>query len=198
MEACAAAAAAFSCACIRVDSSLCTGHCSHRSTNPTAAPDVLLCAAAAAMSPSSLSLSSLLMGVLLLFTLHSCLYTSAQVTDPCLASCCSSGWLFYGEGNFSKLGVNGSSDCNCFDTQITACPKSYGEAQQKRMQLRKMFGGAAANSVQSSDIALDDHCLSACCSVGHTLWGNGDYARLGACNCAMQIPQLCSAEVEDQ
>ena len=152
------------------------------------------------MSPSSLSLPSLLVCVLLLLTLHSCLSTSAQVTDPCLASCCSNGWLFYGEGNYSKLGVHGSSDCNCFDTQINACPKrgAFGEAQHKRMQLRKQWG-ASGDALQSNlGAAYDDHCLSACCSVGHALWGNGDYARINTCNCAMQLPQVCSAKVEEQ
>lgn len=138
-----------------------------------------------AMTPS---VSSLLVCVLLFLTLYSCA-SSAQTVDPCEASCCSAGWLFYGEGNYSKLGVNGSSDCNCFDTQITACPKddSFIAAQVKRADLLRDWGVEAVELRAPEDT----HCMGACCSVGHALWGNGDYARINTCNCAMQLPTSC-------
>lgn len=131
-------------------------------------------------------MSSLFAVCLLFLTLYSC--ASAQAVDPCEASCCSAGWLFYGEGNFSKLGVNGSSDCNCFDTQITACPKdNWMAAQVKRADALREWGLEVVD-LRAPD---DTHCMGACCSVGHALWGGGDYARINTCNCAMQLPTSC-------
>ena len=107
----------------------------------------------------------------------------------CLCMMCVLSPSLAGEGNYSKLGVNGSSDCNCFDTQITACPKedSWLAAQVKRADAMREWG------VQPVELRApeDTHCMGACCSVGHALWGGGDYARINTCNCAMQLPTSC-------
>jgi hypothetical protein len=97
-----------------------------------------------------------------------------------MAVCCSRGWNFYGEGNFSKLGVNNSSDCNCFDSAVNKCGSSRRQIELEEADYQPMRKMTA------------DHCLTACCSVGHAFYGYGDYARLDDCNCAMQLPLACT------
>jgi hypothetical protein len=55
----------------------------------------------------------LLLSLALLFAAAPLPLHAQGAPDPCMTTCCAAGWSFYGEGNFSKLGVNGSSNCNC-------------------------------------------------------------------------------------
>lgn len=110
--------------------------------------------------------------------------TALGQIDQCETVCCSRGWNFYGEGNFSKLGVNNSSDCNCFDSVVNKCG-----AQRQRIELEEVD---YAQAVKRLTVGQDDHCLTACCAVGHAYYGYGDYARLDTCNCVMQQPLPCT------
>jgi len=139
---------------------------------------------------SSSSASFLVLLCVALFTIQSLtspLAFAQDPSDPCEAACCSRGWQYYGTGNFSKLGVNGSSDCNCFDSPVSACKPSRSS----------LFTPASPAPVMSKKGARGrgeepDHCLGACCSAGHAFFGRGDYARLDTCNCAMDQPAACS------
>ena len=130
-----------------------------------------------------------------------CAQSVLSAPDPCMAVCCSRGWLFYGSGNFSKLGVNGSSDCNCFDSPLFKCSVERRQHPHQRIEIesirweRRRHTEEETDRMEENDLLAppaDNHCTSACCNTGSVDYGYGDMARLGECNCAMQPSSQCS------
>jgi len=137
--------------------------------------------------PSPSSWAPLCLLLVLVCALSSSPALAGGPPDACLTTCCAAGWSFYGEGNFSKLGVNGSSNCNCFDAALIACPKSSAGL----MSPRALLISKARREMQQLMKPDDGLCQPACCSVGHAYYGYGDYSRLGDCNCVASASVLC-------